>query len=50
MQPVVSKFSRLILDQGIVDEDKSSRLVLLKLCFEPLELLFAKRTNAGIEV
>src|SRR5258707_2991752 len=49
MQSVVGEFGRLVLDERVVDENESW-LVLLKLSFEPVQLLFAKRTNAGVEV
>lgn len=49
MQAIVGELHRAILDERVVDEDEGG-LVLLELGFEPVELLLAKRADAGIEV
>jgi hypothetical protein len=46
---VVAELGRLILDEWVVDKDEG-RLALGKLSFKPLQLLFAKGADVGIEV
>src|SRR5882757_9700055 len=49
MQTVVGELSWLVLNKRIVNKDKS-RLMLLELSLEPVELLFPKRADVRMEV